>query len=151
MPKEIFFGTLVKQLCHSSPRNKHEIKTGTKKKQIGEKPNSTERRKTLCNIQISRVFNVVFYLATLHLLWKLSIFQQKEKGEKDIIIISCFLLVFFGSLERVSFQACQLFNSIVKLLMIRCQFSLTIFTHFISILPIEFTLMHFIQLHCGRF
>ena len=30
--------------------------------------------------------------------------------------------------------------------MIRCQFSLTIFTDFISILPIEFTMMHVSQL-----
>ena len=37
------------------------------------------------------------------------------------------------------------------MLMIRCQFSLTIFTHFISILPIEFTMMHFSQLHVGVF
>ena len=44
-----------------------------------------------------------------------------------------------------------LFNSVVKLLMIRCQFSLTIFTHFISILPIEFTMMHFSPLHCRLF
>ena len=33
--------------------------------------------------------------------------------------------------------------------MIRRQFSLTIFTHFISILPMAFTMMHFIQLHIG--
>ena len=31
--------------------------------------------------------------------------------------------------------------------MIRCQFSLTIFTHFISILPIETIMMHFSQLY----
>ena len=43
------------------------------------------------------------------------------------------------------------FNSVDKLLMIRSQFSLTIFTHSISILPIEFTMMHFSQSHCGVF
>ena len=44
-----------------------------------------------------------------------------------------------------------LLNSLVKLLMIRCQFSFTIFTHFISILPIESTMTHFSQSHCRRF
>ena len=54
-------------------------------------------------------------------------------------------------ITKMSFQAYQLFNSIVKLLMIRRQFSLRIFTHFISILPMTFTMMHFIQLHYKLF
>ena len=48
-------------------------------------------------------------------------------------------------------KAYYLFNSVVKLLMIRCQFSSTIFTHFISTLPIEFTMMYLSQLHCCLF
>ena len=42
-------------------------------------------------------------LATLRFVWNNQFFKQKGKGEKDVIIISFFLLVLFGSVERVSF------------------------------------------------
>ena len=117
--------TLVKQLCHSSPRNKHEIKTGAEKKKARSR---TRQNREKPNFKLSVIFKFAEFLAWFYIL-RLSIyfgnnqiFNRRKKGEKDIIIISCFFLVLFGSLKRVSFQAFQLFNSIVKLLMIRCQF-----------------------------
>ena len=82
--------TLVKQLCHSSPRNKHEIKTGTKK-QIGEKLNATEQRKT-------KFYFILCHRGLWLYIWRLSIyfgnnqiFNRRKKVRKTL---SC-LVVFF--------------------------------------------------------
>ena len=88
--------TLVKQLCHSSPRNKHEIKTGTKK-QIGEKLNATEQRKT-------KFYFILCHRGLWLYIWRLSIyfgnnqiFNRRKKVRKTLSS-----LVFSSGIVRIT-------------------------------------------------